>query len=211
MYMAWVNGDKRAGAALFDRHYEPIARFFHNKVDDAASTDLIQATFLACTEAKDRFRGDATFRTFLFSIAHNLLRKHYRTRRAALRRAPPDPKDEEGDLDFGETSAAHLAPSPSSLLRAREQERLILEALRAIPIECQEVLELHYWERMDTAEMAEIIGVPQGTIKSRLQRGRRLLGETLERLAASPEILQTTMSNLDAWAEKLRGMISAKT
>lgn len=210
LYLAWCDGDKKAGAALFDRHYEPIARFFHNKVDEAASADLVQATFLACTEAKDRFRGDASFRTFLFAIAHNLLRKHYKKRRhEAARTAPPPAEVDEGP-DFAEACAAELAPSPSSIFRAREEQRLVLEGLRRIPVECQEVLELHYWERMETAEIADIIGVPQGTVKSRLQRGRRLLGEKLEKLSASPGVLQSTLSDLDGWARGLRERLSGR-
>jgi len=205
LFLAWCDGDKRAGARLFDRHYEPIARFFHNKVDEATRADLVQATFLACTEAKDRFRGDASFRTFLFAIAHNQLRKHYKKQRSeGARRSAP-----QGDgPDFAEVSVADLAPSASSLFRAREEQRLVLEGLRHIPIECQEVLELHYWERMETAEIAEIIGVPQGTVKSRLQRGRRLLQEKLEKLALSADLLASTLSDLDGWAQGLRERLS---
>lgn len=211
LFLAWHRGDKKAGAVLFDRHYEPIARFFHNKVDDAASADLVQSTFLACTEAKDRYRSDASFRTFLFSIAHNLLRKHYRTRRlAAARTAANDVTDSDGSLDFAEVCAFDLAPSPSSIVRAKEEQRVILESMRRIPIECQEVLELHYWEHMDTAEIAEILNVPQGTVKSRLQRGRRLLEEKIEKLSTSEALLKTTLSNLDGWARALRERLSAR-
>lgn len=204
-FLAWCAGDRKAGAALFDRHYEPVARFFHNKVDDAAAADLVQSTFLACTEAKGRFRGDASFRTFLFAIAHNLLFKHYRKGRVSAARAAPSAAScDEEEPDFSELSAAEMTPSPSSLLRGKEEQRLVLEGLRRIPVECQEVLELHYWERMETAEIAEIIGAPQGTVKSRLQRGRRLLGEKLSKLSASAELLESTMSNLDGWAQGLR-------
>ncbi len=224
LYLAWCDGDKKAGAALFDRHYEPLARFFHNKVDESASSDLVQATFLACTEARARFRGDSTFRTFLFAIAHNLLRGHYKARRreaarvlfsdspraafaggrgldAALGTLPPESEDSP---DFAEMCSADLAPSPSSLFRANEEQRLVLEGLRRVPIECQEVLELHYWEHMETTEIADIIGVPQGTVKSRLQRGRRILAEKLERLTTSRSVLESTLSDLDGWARGLR-------
>ncbi len=86
----------------------------------------------------------------------------------------------------------------------------MLEGLRRIPVECQEVLELHYWERMETAEIAEIIGVPRGTVKTRLQRGRRLLASRLERLSASPHVLRSTLSDLDGWAQGLRDRLSAR-
>lgn len=211
LYLAWCDGDRKAGAELFDRHYEPLARFFHNKVDESASADLVQAAFLACTESKDRFRGDATFRTFLFAIAHHLLCAHYKSRRReALHRASPWQKraplasESDDGADFAEICSADLAPSPSSIHRAGEEQRLVLEGLRRIPIECQEVLELHYWEQMETAEIADVIGVPQGTVKSRLQRGRRLLAEKLSRLTTSKDVLRSTLSDLDGWARGLR-------
>lgn len=205
LYLAWCDGDRKAGAELFDRHYEPLARFFHNKVDESASADLLQATFLACTEAKDRFRGDSSFRTFLFAIAHNHLRAHYKSRRrAAARMSAPPASDVEGEPDFGEICAAELAPSPSSIFRSSEEQRLVLEGLRRIPVECQEVLELHYWERMETAEMADVLGVPQGTVKSRLIRGRKLLAEKLSKIEMSKDVLESTLSDLDGWARGLR-------
>ena len=205
LFLAWCDGDRSAGAALFDRHYEPLARFFHNKVDESASSDLLQSTFLACTEARDRFRGDSSFRTFLFAIAHNHLRAHYKARRrAAARISAPRPGDDDAEPDFGEICSAELAPSPSTLLRAGEEQRLVLEGLRRIPVECQEVLELHYWERMETNEIASVLGVPQGTVKSRLQRGRRLLAERLAKLTTSQDVLKSTLSDLDGWARGLR-------
>jgi RNA polymerase sigma-70 factor (ECF subfamily) len=79
---AWADGNKSAGEQLFERHFEAIARFFRNKLTaEAQHEDLIQQTFLGCVEARDRFRGDASFRSFLFAIAHNQLGKHWRSRR----------------------------------------------------------------------------------------------------------------------------------
>ena len=73
---AWRGGDRRAGAALFERHYEPVARFFRNKVGDRDGADLIQKTFLALVESKERFRGHSSFRTFLFAVVRNVALRH---------------------------------------------------------------------------------------------------------------------------------------
>lgn len=193
LFEAWCRGDRRSGAALFDRHYEAVARFFRNKVGEGAAPDLIQGVFLACVESRERFRGDSSFRTFLFAVAHHVLCKHYRARSGGA--AAPD---------LATLSAEQLAPSASELLRGAEERRLLLAALRRIPLECQEALELHYWEQLGTSEMAEVLGVPAGTIKSRLQRGRRLLEEKLRELADSPEALRTTLATLEQWAEGVR-------
>ena len=193
LFAAWQSGDRQAGEALFERYYDALARFFHNKVSESATSDLIQNTFLACVEGRARIVGTSGFRGYLFGVAHNLLRRHYRGRR------------NEGDsLDLDHISASELEPSMSQILGARQEQRLLLEALRRIPIDCQIICELHYWEQLGTSEIAEILGVPGGTVKSRLQRGRRLLEEQLALLASSKELLHTTLSNLEKWAADLR-------
>ena len=60
---AWGRGDRAAGAVLFRRHCSSVARFFHNKVDEAAQEDLIHETFLACLVGAARLRGQSRFRT----------------------------------------------------------------------------------------------------------------------------------------------------
>jgi RNA polymerase sigma-70 factor (ECF subfamily) len=148
---------------------------------------------LACLEGRERISATTGVRGYLFGVAHNLLRRHYRSGRKSTE-----------PLDFENDCASDLVPSVSQLIGARQEQRLLLEALRHIPIDCQEVFELHYWEQLGTAEIAEIIDVPVGTVKSRLQRGRRLLEEQLARLATSTALLDTTLSNLEKWAAELR-------
>ena len=77
---AWQQGDGRAGNRLFERHFDAIYRFFANKTGNDGA-DLVQRTFLGCIEARDRFRRTSSFRTFLFAIARNELRNHWRQRR----------------------------------------------------------------------------------------------------------------------------------
>ena len=194
---AWRGGDRRAGEALFERHYAPIARFFRNKVSGDAS-DLIQRTFLALVESRDRFRGDASFRTFLFAVAHNVLGRHYRQRRR------------DGDrLDFLAVSAHDLAPSPPSVLARQGEERLLLAALRRIPLDYQIALELYFWERMTAAELAAVVGVPEGTARTRLRRAKQLLARALADLDADPALAQSTISDLERWAAGVRDRLAA--
>ena len=186
---AWQAGERRAGELLFERYYEPVARFFLNKTD--AEAELIQQTFLACVEGAARFRGEGSFRSFLFAIAYRQLCRHYR--------------DRKGDrIDLGEVSVAAIEPSPSQALIEGEQLKLLLAALRRIPIDCQVALELLYWEQMTTVEMAAVLEIPEGTVKSRLRRGRALLREAIEALASSPDLAASTMLGLETWASALR-------
>lgn len=189
---AWRGGDRKAGEALFERHFDAVARFFRNKVD-AGIDDLIQRTFLACVETKDRFRGDSSFRTYLYGVAHNILGKHYRSKRR------------HGDkVDFGVTSVHDLAPSPSVIVAKHREQRVLLEALRRIPLELQIVLELYYWERLTAGEVAQIVGIPEGTARTRIRRARQLLEEEMGNLVGNKDLLQSTIVNLEDWAASLR-------
>ena len=196
LFTAWCAGDRTAGAKLFDRHYESVARFFHNKVNESVASDLIQNTFLGCVEARERFRGQSSFRTFLFAVARNLLHKHYREHQGP-----------RGRIDFGEVTACDLAPTASAVMRAHEEKQLLLQALRRVPIECQEAMELLYWEKLTVVEIAEVFGIPVGTVKTRLHRGRRLLEEQMALLAETPELLESTLANLETWAENVRAQM----
>ncbi|MEM6993966.1 MAG: sigma-70 family RNA polymerase sigma factor [Myxococcota bacterium] len=192
LYEAWATGDKAAGAELFDRYFAPMSRFFANKVGEAAD-DLIQQTFLGCVEAKERFANAASFRTFLFAIAHNVLRNHYRAKRGARE-----------DPDFSITAVAQLAPSAGSLLVAKGERRALLEGLRSIPLASQLILELVYWERMKAREVAAVVDAPEGTVRTRLRKAKHELATALQKLQRRTEPLESTVMRLSDWAEAVR-------
>lgn len=184
---AWADGDAGAGNELFERHFARVARFFVNKAGDHLE-DLVQQTFLACVEGRDQFREDAPFRAFLLGIAHNVLCKHYR--RQGLAKA----------VDFGVTSVADLAPSPSVVVAERDEHRLLLDALRRIPLEFQVVIELWFWEELTAAEIAEVLGIPLGTAKTRLRRARTLLREAVVSLGDAGKAGQAALEDIKRWA-----------
>ncbi len=188
---AWHAGDQHAGSTLFSRHYPSIYRFFMSKVPDSAE-DLVQRTFLGCLEAAERFRGDSSVRTFLFCIAHNTLRHHLRGRHRS-----------EQPLDSGVVSAADLGPGPATSLGRKQEQRLLLRALRHIPLDYQVVLELHYWEQQSATQIAEVMGVPAGTIKTRIRRGRQLLQERIAQLAETPQERTSTLGGFEEWIRAL--------
>ena len=80
----------------------------------------------------------------------------------------------------------------------------MLDALRAIPLDYQLVVELHYWDELTTAEIADVLDIAQGTVKTRLHKARKLLAEQLAAKASSPELLETTTANLERWALAIR-------
>jgi RNA polymerase sigma-70 factor (ECF subfamily) len=198
---AWCQGDRAAGAKLFARHYPCIARFFHNKVNEAAQDDLVHQTFLACLAAVARFRGQACFRTYLFGIARNVLADHLR--RLARHKAR---LDVEAEVD--ELPAVSFGLSPVTTAVQHEEQRLLLEALRRIPLLHQIALELHYWEELTAAEVGEVLGVPRDTAKTRLRNGRAYLKKQLRQIARSSDVLRSTLDNLERWARRTRAHLA---
>lgn len=189
---AWAAGDRNAGGQLLTRHFRTVFRFFSNKVS-LGTEDLVQQTFLACVETHTRFRRDASFRAFLLGTARNVLYNELRRRRR---------KDDR--LDFTSVSAMDLAPSPSSIVADKLDQRLLLEALRTIPIDYQIALELQLWEELTGPEMAEILELAEPGVRSRLRRAKEALREQITRLQRSAGRLESTDANLEQWAASLR-------
>jgi RNA polymerase sigma-70 factor (ECF subfamily) len=188
----WSGGDLTAGNELFERHFDSVKRFFDNKVG-GDTEDLVQATFMSCVEGLARFRRASSFRTFLFGVARNVLREYFRQKLRIQREA-----------DFEEAKAIDLAAGPSTVIAARREQRVLLEALRRLPIDTQVLLELHYWEVLSSRELGEVLGINENTARSRIRRARELLEEEIKSVAQSEDCLRTTLANLEDWAAQLR-------
>ncbi|MFO7566347.1 MAG: sigma-70 family RNA polymerase sigma factor [Enhygromyxa sp.] len=185
---AWRSGDANAGEALFVRHYRPVARFFRNKVGPDRVADLIQDTFVASVEGRERIQDSTRFRAYLLRIAYHLLCRHLRE------------TYQRSESDLEALSVAQVDPTASAIIARAQEQRLLLEGLRAISLKYQVVLELHYWEELTTSEIAEVLGLPPGTIRSRLQRAREALEAAMASIARSRELLDSTLTRLEDWA-----------
>lgn len=162
----WRTGDSQAGQDLFARHFAEVYRFLQHKCGEP--DEVAQQTFLACVRARDQFRGQSSFRTYLFTIARNELYRHLRHLQ----------KNER--LDFSITSIGEIATTPGSRLgRAQELEHLRL-ALGELPAEQQLLLEMHYWHELEAPALAEVFEVNTVTIRTRLFRARKSLRERLQ-------------------------------
>jgi RNA polymerase sigma factor (sigma-70 family) len=191
---AWRSGDEVAGDTLVRRHFPIIYRFFANKVGRGIE-DLVQRTFLKCVESRERI-PDEGFRAYLLGISKHQLFHHFRR------------EQRHGDrVELGEFTVDGLNQSPSGMMAGREQQRLLLRALRRIPLDFQMTLELFYWEELGINEIAAALEVAPGTVKSRLSRARELLRAQLEAIAASPELAESTVGELENWARSLRDLV----
>ncbi len=169
----WRAGDAEAGNTLFERHFAAIARFVKNKVSHQGELeDLVQQIFLRCVEGRDRFEQRSSFRTYLFAVAHNTLLEHFRRRRRTGAR-----------VDTSVTSVADLDPSPSMIVAQRQEQQQVVDALRQLTLDHQIALELHYWERLSGSEIAQVLDVPEGTVRNRLRQGKLLLAKKIRQQA----------------------------
>ena len=196
---AWRAGDVAAGQRLFRQSYKVVARYFRNKVSGAVHGDLVQKTFLACMRSAAQFRGMSSFRTYLLRIAHHTLVDHFRDARRSTARGP------EQELDLDAVVVADALPDPDAVVTRRQEHRILLAALRRLPLALQVVLELRYWEGLSDSEIAEVLGAPLGTVKTRLRDGHLRLRHELARGDVSPELLRSTVDTLDRWSERVRG------
>lgn len=192
---SWRAGDRAAGEALLARHFDAVCRFFHNKVGDDAP-DLIQQTFLALCEGRERFRGDASFRGYMLGTARNVLLAFFRRKRKQAERFDPL-----------EHSVADLQASFTSQISRRREEQILLQALRSLPLELQIVFELYHLEGLTAGELAAMHGISEPGMYGRLRKARLLTIAACERLAETPALRQSTIDRLDDWARELRARL----
>lgn len=200
----WRRGDKAAGRTLLTRYYGLIHRFFATKVAVTAdAVDLTQETFAACVGRKDMIRDPdpakiaEAFRRYLFGIAANLLKGYIGKK---LKRA------RELD-DFADVCVRDYVPSLHSIAVRRREELLLVTALRELPLDQQIAVELNMFEECSGSEIAALLGVPEGTVRGRLRLAKARLAQRIEQLSGTPEELQSTLTNVQAWALAIRRRI----
>lgn len=168
---AWRAGDARAGATLVQRYHRQLTRYFERRCHDRAE-DLAQETMLACIRARNRLDEPRAFRRYAFVIARRLLARDI----ARRDREHSEPQRTEVGDGVGSVD-------PAKLLR-------VYAALDALPRIYREAIVHYYIEGRCGRELAEHLGVPEGTVRTRLRRGLAQLRATLG--ARTPEPLGAT-------------------
>lgn len=162
-------GDAAAFDALFARYARPMHAYLWRLTGDRASVeDLVQATFLSLVRARNRYRGGARFRPWLYAIATNAARDHHRRRRG-------DPLAGSGELP--QALATEEPPLEDAGLRAA-----VRRALAQLPENQRLAVVLLRFEELSVAEIAELLETSEGAVKLRAHRGYERLRELLQSL-----------------------------
>ena len=162
-------GDHRAFEALVLKYQDRIFRLIQRMVGGSdAVDDLAQEVFIRAYRSIGDFKGESSLYTWLYKIALNLCRNHYRTRGRR-------PAHEELDEADGATGLAAAAGTPEDEAFRREFWEHLRRGLDELPAEQREAVVFCDLEGMSYEEMADVMGVPIGTVRSRIFRGRRAL------------------------------------
>jgi RNA polymerase sigma-70 factor (ECF subfamily) len=163
-------------AVLYDRHAASLLRYVQRRLGMEMADDVVADTFLAAFRQRHRYHPDrADARPWLYGIAANEIGKHRRTELRMLQafaRTGTDPVLTRGAI------ASH-ADEVAGRVSAAASGRDLAAALAALAAGDRDVLLLHAWADLSYAEVGQALGIPAGTVRSRLHRARRKVREAL--------------------------------
>lgn len=173
-------GDVEAFEGIVRRWQGPLVnlawRFCRER---STAEDMAQEAFLRAFRKLDRWREDAKFSTWLFALALNV----YRSR---MRRAPLP------EVPIASDREPSAAGSPADRILREQTGEVVRRTVARLPAKYRDALVLVYFGEMDVAGAAETLGVPEGTLKARLHRGRAMLRKRLGGVLAAPERAEAT-------------------
>jgi RNA polymerase sigma-70 factor, ECF subfamily len=176
--------DASAFDALSARYREYVYRHVLAMIhDSSAAEDIVQEVFLRIWLRPDQWHERGTFKGWLFRIATNqtlnYLRALYRRRQQPLE----DPLNEDDESSVPAWMVDHAQPGPEVILEQGERSQLVQQLVNELPVEKREVLYLVHDAGMETRQIAETLGIPEGTVKSRLHYATRRLAREWRNLA----------------------------
>jgi RNA polymerase sigma-70 factor (ECF subfamily) len=168
------SGDGEALAQLVERYHGPLVGYLYRMTGGQAALadDLCQETFVRVLKGITGYRGGSSVKTWLYSIATNLARDYFRS--ASTRRDRPlmdvERLPDDGDLEHTVIDAQDAV--------------LIVRALAELPEHQRETIVLRFYQDLSLADIAEVLNVPTGTVKSRLSLGLQRLKNSFRELEA---------------------------
>ena len=172
-------GDQEAFRALIDRYHDDLLRFLYRMIGDRqGAEDVFQEAFLQIHISGATFDGSRKFRPWFFTIAANkardLLRKKKRRRTAELS-APVSGRGSDSGFSFMDFLESDIE-KPGDRLTSDERDGQVQRVLDGMSPTLREVLLLAYFQRLSYAQIADDLGIPLGTVKSRLHSAVAVFG-----------------------------------
>lgn len=163
-----TEGSHEAFAVLVERHKQGICRFIARMTGSPGSEDLAQDVFIRAHQALSRFRGDSSFRTWLYRIAHNRCCSELRQRGRRGETVSLTEESEETMHPLLPNSTPDLAEE----IARRDLSARVAELVAELPLPYRQVLTLFYLDGMQYDEIVAVLDVPMGTVKTWLHRAR---------------------------------------
>jgi RNA polymerase sigma-70 factor (ECF subfamily) len=164
-----AKGDRLAMQVLFARHHVRVYRFVLRLVGNpSVAEDLISEVFLDVWRQADRFEGRSAVSTWMLAIARFKAL-------SALRKRPDEELDEETAEAIEDTS-----DNPEVALEKKDKSAVLRQCLEKLSPEHKEIIDLVYYHEKSVEEVAEIVGIPENTVKTRMFYARKKLAELLQ-------------------------------
>lgn len=156
---------------FYEKYCDSVYRFcLRRTLDPQVAEDLTSETFLRAQRNLWRFRWQGvTFGAYLYRIALNLVRQHAVLAARSVNMAEPG------------LTIIDMRINPLAEIVLTERQRAVRAAVNSLDSLSQDIFLLHYWEEMTTAEISAVLGAPEGTVKTRLRRGREAMRRNLVR------------------------------
>ena len=178
-------GDKKAFDILVLKYQHRIVKLISRYVRDSSEVyDVAQEAFIKAYRALPGFRGESAFYTWLYRIAINTAKNYL----IAQNRRPPGADIEIADAElFGEDSELKDNATPEHLLMRDEIEKTVFAAIEYLPEDLRTAITLRELEGLSYEEIAEVMGCPVGTVRSRIFRAREAIKIKLRPLLESTD------------------------
>jgi len=164
-----ANGDRLAMQVLFARHHVRVYRFVLRLVrNESTAEDLISEVFLDVWRQANKFEGRSQVSTWLLAIARFKALSE-------LRRKPEQELDEEMAEAIEDTS-----DTPEVALEKKDKSEILRKCMTSLSAEHREIIDLVYYHEKSVEEVAEIVGIPEATVKTRMFYARKKLAELLK-------------------------------
>lgn len=171
-------GDADAFDRLVQAHYRSVYNVAYRMLHTpGAASDATQTTFVRAYEAISSFRGDSSFGTWLYRITMNVCLDELR--RQKNRPLSLTDEDDEGE-PAGERDMPDLTDEPAGTAEQRELQELVHQAIGRLPEDFRTVIVLYDIRGLSYQEISQLLDIPLGTVKSRLNRARLALRDEME-------------------------------